>query len=429
MRQILIISYLLLLPICVFSQTDKTNTKEGYENNDPMGGPKSVGRQLEENNNKYTFEYRYPIRVMKDWYAWKDKINKDHGIKFGINYTGVYLRSSETITSDNNPNAAGGILDLQLGWTLANRKKGKNTGTLYIKMNSRHNYNGKDATSPMFHGIGESGYYGLPAAGYRRYSFRILEFNWQQNFFDNRLAFVVGKVDITNYFNFHGLIIPWQHFMGFGSSVSGTMNWGNQGLGGVVSIRPTEQLYVMFGMVDVYGDQFEDGDFFDVGRYFDQGKYNYLLEVGYVPTFAERYFKKISLTAWNSASYTNLSDNFIGQGQGMAFSSHWFFNERFAPYFRFGFSNGVGENTFYKKDVQIGHGLRFRNYDMLGISISWNEPNIPDVKDQYTAEIFYRFNLSAHFEITPSAQYIRNPTFNPSEDNLFYFGFRGRMTL
>jgi hypothetical protein len=46
-------------------------------------------------------------------------------------------------------------------------------------MNSRHAYG--DKTSPMFHGIFESGYYDLPAVGYNEYSFRMLELNWQQS--------------------------------------------------------------------------------------------------------------------------------------------------------------------------------------------------------------------------------------------------------
>ncbi|WP_281613032.1 carbohydrate porin [Flammeovirga sp. SubArs3] len=422
-----ILSILFLLHcIVVYSQEEKT---EGYQNEDQMGGPKSIGSQLEENNNKYTFEYRYPIKVMKGWYDLKQKINDNYGIQFGVNYTSLYVHSTETITSDNNPNAASGILDIQAGWTFLNRKKGKNTGTLYFKIDSRHNYNGRDATSPMFHGIFESGYYGLPGVGYNDYTIRMRELNWQQNLFDNKLIFVVGKVDVTNYFNFHGLVVPWQHFIGYGSSVSGTVNWADPGLGGVFSYRPTESFYIMAGITDVRGELYEDGKFLDFGNYFSDGRFEYLVEVGYVPTFAERYFKKISVTAWLSDSYTTTTGSAIGQGQGIAFSSHWFFKDRFAPYVRFGFSNGVGENAFYKKDIQIGHGLRFRNYDLLGTSVSWNQPNVDGAKDQYTAEVFYRFNLTAHLEVTPSAQFVQNPTFNPEANNLFYFGIRGRITL
>jgi len=47
----------------------------------------------------------------------------------------------------------------------------------------------------MFHGIAESGYYGLPTTGFRDYSVCITELNWQQSLVDNHVHFVVGKVD------------------------------------------------------------------------------------------------------------------------------------------------------------------------------------------------------------------------------------------
>lgn len=433
MKQLVII-VLSILAFSAFAQDSalpppNDSSGRGYENDDIIGGPKSIGGQLAAQNNSYVFEYRYKIKHFKEYFDWKDSLNKKTGIKFGINYTSVYIHSSDVISDNNVPNAGSGILDMQLGINLVGRKSQKNKGTLFFKMNSRHNYGGKDATSPMFHGLNESGYLGLPATAFRRYTLRVLELNWQQNLFNNRAAFVVGKVDMTNYFNFHGLVIPWQHFLGYGASLSGTVNWGNQGLGGVVSVRPTENTYIMAGLVDVYGDRYEDGKFFDAGQEFQDGKFMYMGEIGYVPTFAERYFKKISLTYWHSDSYTNPYGNFIGVGQGLAFSSHWFFNNRFAPYLRFGVSNGVGENTFYKTDIQIGHGLRFRHYDMLGTAVSWNNPNIDGVKDQYTAEIFYRYNLHAHLEFTPSVQMIVNPTLNPNTNTLFYFGLRGRILL
>ena len=85
--------------------------------------------------------------------------------------------------------------------------------------------------------------------------------------------------------------------------------------------------------------------------------------------------------------------------------------------------------SYYKKDIQSGHGLRFRCHDILSIGLSWAETNIPDTEDQYTAEVFYCFNLTAHLEITPEFQYILNPTLNPDNDSLYYFGVRGRITL
>ena len=421
-----------VLFICIFLFTFIANAQNdsisNYNNSEGFGGPKTVGGQLEVDN-KPRFENRIPITYTKSWYDFKKKLSEDTGIEFGINYTSLFIHSTQTISDENTSNASSGVLDIQGGWTFINRKKGENTGKLFVKINSRHSYNGPNSTPPMFHGLNESGYYGLPATGFRSYSTRMVEINYQQSLFNNRFHFVVGKIDPTNYFNFHGLIVPWQHFIGYGAAVSGTVNWPDQGLGGIVSFRPTEKLYVMAGLTDVRGDIFRKGEFLNLGDQFQNGKFWKSVEVGFVPSFNDRFFRKISITYWHSDAYTNTSDQEISSGQGVAVSAHWFFKERFIPFARFGISNGNGENAFYKTDIQIGHGYRFLNYDILGLSLSWNQPNIPDVKNQITSELFYRVNVTAHLEFTPSVQFITNPTFNPNSNSLFYFGMRGRITL
>lgn len=405
-------------------KTDSTH----YSNNEGFGGPKTIGAQLEADN-KPRFEHRIPVKHTQPWYDFKAQLAKKTGIELGINYTSVFIAATETTSTSAPNNASSGVFDFQGGWTFLNRKKGKNTGKLFVKMNSRHSYNGPNSVSPMFHGLNAAGYYGLPATGFRHYSIRLTELNYQQALFNNRAHFVVGKVDPTNYFNFHGLIVPWQHFMGYGASVSGTVNWPDQGLGAIASVRPTEKTYIMAGLTDIRGDVFRTGEFLNFGDQFQNGKFWKSVEVGYVPSFGERYFKKISVMYWHGDEYTNVNDTKIASGQGIAVSAHWFFKERFIPFARFGWSNGNGENAFYTADIQVGHGYRFLNYDILGTSLSWNQPNIPNTKDQITAEVFYRVNLTAHFEMTPSMQFIANPTFNPSANNLFYAGIRGRITL
>ena len=426
-RTLAVIAILLSLQLLAQSQHSDT-TRQAYKDSEGFGGPKTVGAQLEADNSP-RFENRIPIKHTKPWYDFKSRLSENAGIEFGINYTSIFIYSTATISDESSNNASSGILDIQGGWTLVNRKKGKNTGKLFVKVNSRHSYNGPNSTAPMFHGLNESGYYGLPATGYRHYSMRMIELNYQQALLDNRMHFVVGKVDPTNYFNFHGLVVPWQHFIGYGSSVSGTVNWPDQGLGLVLNGRPTEKLYIMAGLTDVRGDVFRKGEFLNFGDQFQEGKFWKAVEVGYVPSFGERYFKKISVTYWHSDAYVNIDGNDIASGQGLAISANWFFKDRFIPFARVGFSNGNGENAFYKTDVQVGHGYRFLNYDIIGLSISWNNPNIDGVKDQVTSELFYRINLTAHFEITPSIQFVSNPTFNTSETSLFYFGIRGRVTL
>jgi len=229
-------------------QSDSTTSD--YQNQDALGGPKSIGAQLKTDNQKKESYFRVPIRVMTPWYDWKKKIAENTGLQIGINYTTVYMQASSVIDETmHDENTGGGILDIQLGWTLIGRKSGKNKGTLFAKINHRHAYG--SYTSPMFHGIFESGYYGLPAVGFNDYTFRALELNWQQNFADDKVTLVVGKVDPTNYFNFHGLVVPWTSFLGYGSSLSGTVNWPNQGMGVVLGIKFTDNFYAMGAWTDV----------------------------------------------------------------------------------------------------------------------------------------------------------------------------------
>ena len=366
---------------------------------------------------------------MKSWYDWKDRINKKSGFQFGINYTALYLNSSKVISDENNPNTASGIIDIYVGWNFINRKADKNKGKFFIKFTGRHSYGGDELTSPQDHGLKESGYYGLSGTGFNDFSARIFELNYQQLFANNRLGFVVGKIDLTNYFNFHGLSIPSQHFIGYGSSNTGTGNWGNPGLGGVFMVRPAKEIYVLASVVDVYGDLYQDGDFFDLGQHWENGDLMYMGEIGYFPDFKERFDKRISLMGWISDEYVSVGGDQIARGEGLAFSAHWLFRERYMPYLGIGFSNGAGENTFYKKDIQIGHGIRFKRYDILGTSFSWAETNIAESKDQMTVEVFYRYNITSHFEITADFQYIVNPTLNPTEGGFSYWGLRGRLKL
>jgi hypothetical protein len=43
--------------------------------------------------------------------------------------------------------------------------------------------------------------------------------------------------------------------------------------------------------------------------------------------------------------------------------------------------------------------------------------------------VFYRFQLSQHFAITPGLQWIVDPVLNPDEVSIFIAGVRARLSL
>ena len=74
-----------------------------------------------------------------------------------------------------------------------------------------------------------------------------------------------------------------------------------------------------------------------------------------------------------------------------------------------------------------GPGLT-EDHATVGAGFNWGKPN-GGGRDQYTTELFWRYQLTKELAVTPSLQYIIDPALNPSRDNLFAFGLRVRVVL
>ena len=51
------------------------------------------------------------------------------------------------------------------------------------------------------------------------------------------------------------------------------------------------------------------------------------------------------------------------------------------------------------------------------------------MRDQYTIEVFYRWQLGENLALTPDLQFILDPALNPNDDFLFIFGLRLRLAF
>jgi porin len=424
---------LLLAPIMAPAQDaahESADADAAFTNDDDFGGPKTIPAQLERDN--VSREYRLPVRVFSDWFEHKQRINEEYGIQYNINYESIAAWASDKSTPQNEDFAASGIATALLSWKAVGRESG-NVGRLNIKFQSRHKYTD---IAPMFLGF-EGGYNSLVATGFRDWTPRFTELNWSQALLDNRVHFVAGKIDSANYFTFHGLLVPWTDFLGFGFSVNGTINWPDPGAGVVASVRPTENFYVTAAASDAQGDRFEDGDILCCGENFFDGRLFTAVEVGYVPSFAERFSKKISLTYWHTDEYEvsepvppDLTGPISPEAEGFAFAAHWTFDDWITPFLTYGKGDGIGANTFYRESFSIGTGFRFRNHDVFGIG--YNHSRVlgsAGLPSQDVIEMYYRFMITEHLEFSPDIQFVRNPTLDPSIESLTYFQLRLRLTF
>jgi len=90
-----------------------------------------------------------------------------------------------------------------------------------------------------------------------------------------------------------------------------------------------------------------------------------------------------------------------------------------------------------QKNVSVGVGYYVnQTRDLLGVGLNWADPSDDSLKDQTTAEIFYRVQLAQSIAITPSIQYLKDPALytnleDPalSESSMWLFGVRARFTF
>ena len=86
--------------------------------------------------------------------------------------------------------------------------------------------------------------------------------------------------------------------------------------------------------------------------------------------------------------------------------------------------------SLYDASVTGGVGLFSPDKsDLFGVGVNWASPSDSSLDGQVTTELFYRFEFSENFWLTPSVQVLFDPALNPAEDVIGVFGVRARVTF
>ena len=391
-------------------------TKSGYEDVPQFGGPSSVGANLKEDNEirKPFFRLEGIDKALKPWFDWKGDLNKKYGFSFGLDYSAL---GQIATASPGEDNAAGGIFRFFGNWTVFGRDSG-NTGSIVYKIENRHRL-GTDI-APQNLGF-ELGYLGITGTAFSDYGWGLTNLYWKQRLNQGRFSIVAGVVDVTDYLNIYGLINPWTSFQNLSFIIDPTIPAPNQGLGAAFGAMATENIYVIGGLADANGDATEFG--FDT--FFNDREYFYHAEIGWTSSKDRIYLDNIHLTGWYA---DEREDAMVPDGWGLAFSAAWFFNDTWMPFLRAGYSDGGG--ALLEKSVGAGIGYYFNeSKDLIGLGVNWGQPPDRNLNDQYTAEIYYRFQLTQNLAITPDVQLVINPALNPDESTIWIFGLRARLAL
>jgi len=126
----------------------------------------------------------------------------------------------------------------------------------------------------------------------------------------------------------------------------------------------------------------------------------------------------------------------VEDGWGAVLSYSHFVNDKWMPFIRGGFADDGG--SLLEKSVSAGIGYHPKLIgevpgDLLGFAVNWGQPNDAvfgsSLDDQYTAELFYRIQVTKEIAITPDVQMLFNPAQNPDENMIVVFGLRSRMVF
>ena len=409
-------------------QTDTDSTLSGYKRTLKLGNPTNKDAEMAEQDLSALY-YRLDTKVTQPWFDWKRKLNENTGLQISTNYTATFMGASSTIQEGGQQTAASAIWDFTLKWDIVNRNKPGFKGTLVYWIDSRHTYYDGFPVQNLYQ---ETGSGLINALKFGKWSLRTLEFYYQQQLF-NRLAVLVGKIDMADWFTYNGLLHPMQHFTDFAFSINPTVSYSNTGLGVVAGgwLDNRRRFGLIVGFNDVIGDNISRNNFLDFGaQNWDNGKFLKMIEFNYSPNSDLYYFNRLSITAWHSDEVTLADNDFYESpsNRGFSIQGTWFIQNKHIPVFTFGMSDGDAANRLSKLNISAMYGRLFANRDMLAIGLNYTKSAITD-RGQGLMEIFYRYTLSRALVIAPVIKGVINPALDPDTNFLFYYGVRSRIQL
>lgn len=383
-----------------------------YQNIEQFGGPSSVSGQLAEDNavNLPEFRYRRLQQRCESWFAFKQRLDESCGLQLSIDESMFYQTATSSL---GETDAASGLVRVYGQWSLLGRRS-SNPGQLVFKGENRHRMGTR--ITPFDLGF-EAGSILPTGTFFNEFNYGVTNLFWKQYLCDRDLVFAIGKIDVTDFVDVYALLNPLMHFIHLGFSTNPTIAVPNQGLGVAAGGMLTDRLYVQGGFADANGQPTQAG--FDT--FFRDNEYFSYLELGLTTSRDRIYLDNLHATLWHTDARAEAG---TPEGWGVAVTAQRFVDEKWLPFFRFGYSDG--DAALMQTLVSTGLGLRRANNDVAGIGISFCSPADGTLRDQFASEWFYRFQLTQSLAITPDIQLIANPALDPSQDVLALFGVRLR---
>jgi porin len=389
----------------------------GYDKRAEFGSMSNTVNQLEEDDRVKEPVIRF-ARIdqgLGGWYKMKRRLNEQSGVKFGFDYNSLYQSVSKSLTDDDS--AWSSVFRVLGTWELLNKGE-DNPGTLVFGVESRHNVSHRISPAEL---ASQIGYIGVTGTLFNDVDSILGNLYFKQSFSNGKAGYLIGRFDPNDFQSVLGYANPWTTFSNVAILLAPTVafaDW-SWGVGGGGWIGEKENWYFQGSINDANGT-ITDESFFDGGAEF----YKHL-EFGWSPSRAERYFTNIHLTAWHVDAR---EDAGIGSAHGITIGANKTWNETWMLFGRAGWSKGAA--PIYNQTATVGVGRLIRNWsDVFGFGVNWGRPPDSSLPEQWSAEVFYRLQLSQNLQLTPSLQYLKDPALNSEHSSIWVAGLRMRINL
>ena len=411
-----IASTFLLATSCIFAFTVQASETSFESNIRPRLSTDEVENQIKMDRKVNPL---YESRLLAPLKEWRNGVAEKTGFNWSLDYSAVFMGVSNSSGKDN---ASGGMVRFFGFWDLVNCG-GPNKGSLNWKVEHRHKY-----TDIPVSGLGfESGYAGLFEPPFSDQGSRLTNLYWKQYFAEGKWAFVGGFLDATDFVDVYLLASPWTGFNNFvfstGSAAMDLPNDAALGVaaGGMVS----ENVYIQAGIADANSDPTDPFEGFD--SVFNDSDFFKWVEIGFTQGQQKIYFDNLHVTFWHVDERVN------GTPDGWGINASWqqWIDDKWLPFIRGSYTEDSG--SLLERSVTVGVGYQpVLMRGVIGFGFNWGKPNqtsFAGADDQYTTELFWRYQLTTELAVTPSIQYIKDPALNPNENSLWAFGLRARLVL
>lgn len=340
------------------------------------------------------------------------QLNAETGLRLGFAYTMLFQQASG---GPGDRYGGAGDIDFFAAWTMFGRETG-NTGTLVVD----GEYRFKIGSQPPSDLRGELGLLTGTTGGFNDRGWVVRDFHWRQRLFGGKLRLLIGRADVADYAGGTRLQSINLYFSNtaFSSNASTAFPNGNGPAAGF-TIAPNDFFYVTAGMANAYSSANTIGL-----SSLDNGEFFYFGEVGITPEIPDLGAGRYRLFLWHMDERDELN---LPDDQGLSVILEQEFGSQVLAFLRYSYADGALRDI--RNSVQAGVGIRGllgSDANVTGAAFSFSEPASSTGRDETVMEVFQRFQLTRHTQLTLGAQLILDPAYNADQDAIGVFTARFR---